>query len=107
MDRNHAVSGVVLFAGSLLAVTADEQSADPDWLTGVSGRRLAVAFTDVIDLHRPDSAGRCPDCRLSPGPSLRTCRTWDLIVRALVGADDAWLDREHRRLRIRYLSESP
>jgi hypothetical protein len=36
---------------------------------------------------------------------VQTCRTWNVLVRALAGLDEAWLGREHRRLRIRYASE--
>ncbi|SRR6266568_7453496 len=105
MDHAENVSAVGLFAGTLLASTAGQEPAALDWLAGPSGQRLAVALAEIIDLHRPDTRGRCPDCRLSPAPTVRTCRTWDLIVRALTGLDETWLAREHRRLRIRYVSE--
>jgi hypothetical protein len=105
MDRTNHVSAVVLFVGTLLSSTADDQRDSLEWLAGPSGQRLAVALADIIDLHRPDTAGRCPDCRLTPSPTVQTCRTWNVLVRALAGLDETWLGREHRRLRIRYASE--
>ncbi len=105
MDHSHSVSAVVLFLGSLLSSISEDESATPDWLAGPPGRRLAVALAEVVELHRPDTAGRCPDCRLSPGPNRRTCRTWTLITQAISGTDEVWLGREFQRLSIRYASE--
>jgi hypothetical protein len=102
VNRADEINALTLFAGTLLSSTADERLAALDWVAGPSGRRLAVALADVIELHRPDTVGRCPDCRLSPSPTVQTCRTWNLLVRALADDDETWIAREYRRLRIRY-----
>jgi hypothetical protein len=79
--------------------------ADGGRVEGEPGVRMALLVDQLVQMHRPDMAGRCRDCRtpVNGGP----CQTWAALANVLVGWEATRVEQEYRRLAARYPAGPP